>query len=244
LDNNSWIPESKKIGTNVNKASRSKAFDELKAELRATHLCLGSDGRHFESEAKSKLFNENREEELKSQPQELSRASELLEELRKSNITLGRDRGNNKSSESSANYRKPDASSYGVVGFSDTLGKELRRSHIVFGRPNTNTWSTDSNDLFSKNIEDKYEQSVGVSAEDRKSVERMLRRTNYALGTDKLNYVTEGSEKFSKKKPEPAVSFKQLKAELQRTNYVLGYVPRDYNRTSIGHLGKDNSGSA
>ena len=106
----------------------------------------------------------------------------------------------------------------------------------MLGRANTNTWSTDSNDLFSKNIEDKYEQSVGVSAEDRKNVERMLRRTNYELGTDKLSYVTEGSEKFSEKKPEPAVSFRHLKAELQKRNYVLGYDKRDYGRTSIGHL--------
>ena len=216
---------------------------------------MGSDKSNYLSEAKAKLFNANREAELKSQPQELSRASELLEELRKSNIVLGRDK-EKMSSEMSSNYHTPSSESYvlsliflsdisirhphtnryGVVGFSDTLGKELRRSHIVLGRANTNTWSTDSNDLFSKNIEDKYKQSVGVSADDRKSVERMLRRTNYELGTDKLNYVTEGSEMFSKKKPEPAVSFKHLKAELQKRNYVLGYDKRDYGRTSIGHL--------
>ena len=106
-----YVPESRKIGKNLEDAARSKAFDELKAELRATHLCLGSDKSNYLSEAKAKLFNANREAELKSQPQELSRASELLEELRKSNIVLGRDK-EKMSSEMSSNYHTPSSESY------------------------------------------------------------------------------------------------------------------------------------
>ena len=72
---------------------------------------MGSDKSNYLSEAKAKLFNANREAELKSQPQELSRASELLEELRKSNIVLGRDK-ENMSSEMSSNYHTPSSESY------------------------------------------------------------------------------------------------------------------------------------
>ena len=101
----------------------------------------------------------------------------------------------------------------------------------MLGRANTNTWSTDSNDLFSKNIEDKYKQSVGVSADDRKSVERMLRITNYELGTDKFNYVTEGSEMFSEKKPDPCRSIFEGRVTNAHHDAML-----DGEGLTLGHL--------
>ena len=71
---------------------------------------------------------------------------------------------------------------------------------------------------------------------DHKHIERELRKSNFELGKDKVSYTSVHAKDYDRKDADPAVSFRELKVQLQKTNYVLGYEPRDYSRTSIGHI--------
>lgn len=69
----------------------------------------------------------------------------------------------------------------------------------------------------------------------RKDVARDIRKSNFKLGNDVLDYKSVQAKDFTTKKAEAMVSFKVLKAQLQKSNYVLGHDRLTYERSSIGH---------
>eukprot|EP00940_MAST-03C_sp_MAST-3C-sp2_P001112 g1112.t1 len=229
------------------RAKEAEKVRQQKVELQTSSVRLGIDNTSYERES-SKLYDPG---QVPASASDLRAFAFDETRLRKAHFRFGYDRpeyvseasarlcGPSRDDELSASRSQHDRHK------AKRLLEELRKSNIRLGNDSSSKQSEanerfksppkTSYDLFSKHGAEKFKAAETVN-HDHKHIERELRKSNFELGKDKVSYTSVHAKDYDRKDADPAVSFRELKVQLQKTNYVLGYEPRDYSRTSIGHI--------
>jgi len=201
--------------------------------LRKANFDLGNDKVFYVTEASEHMFGPGKAQQLSSARamNDPAAAKARAKALRKSNVQMGLNKDTHVS-EAQRNFVLPGKDAYDTIGYAETLGKELRRSNITFDHPDK-SYSTSASDLFSKHRNEKY--ALDNRSRGRKENERQLRKSNFTLGNDVLDYKSVQANDFTSKKPQPGKSLQDLKSQLQKSNFNLGHDALTYERSSIGH---------
>lgn len=112
--------------------------------------------------------------------------------------------------------RNIQSAGYRAVSLDQKVKDDLRKSHFIFGNNDPSYKTTSQQTFYDKT---KMHNVLNV---DFKGVERGLRATNYVLGDDRPDYVSETQDKFRIPKETDRVGQKVSTAQLQQSHYVFG----------------------
>ena len=136
--------------------------------------------------------------------------------LRKTHFKLGDYKNNYQTA--NMDQSKDVFSATGPNPLDEALKNDLRKSHFILGNFDPNYVSTNQREFFDKS------KINPNSRADSEKIERALRKHNYVLGDDKLDYKSETADKFQfpvydyRQRQEQKVSTEQL----QQSHYVFG----------------------